>query len=344
MKESVAGSVPAGAAAAESRPNVSFLAWSSVVGRSRDVAAALGGEARCFYSLRIVRAPLVPLRYGVDAVRTATYLITRRPRSLIVSNPPIFPVLLAMAYGRLTGSPVVLDSHPAAFGENGSRAGRLFKPFQARLARGATTTLVANDDLRIEVESWGARADVFHEAPPTWEVAAPRPLAARPQIMLVGILAPDEPLAAAVEAAGHVPEIDLLVAGDERKVPSAIREAASENVSFIGFLHGEDYRRALEGADVIVVLTTNPTAAMRAAHEAVYACRPLVTSDSTFRRTLFPFAVHVENTATGIAAGVRRALDHHAELVDAAPQARQAQEERWEGQVAALRDALGFAQ
>jgi len=330
--------------AAKSRPAVSFLAWSSVDGRSRDVAAALGGEARCFYSLKIVRAPLVPVRYAVDTLRTAAYLAVRRPRSVIVTNPPVFPVVLAMAYGRLTRAPVALDSHPAAFGLNGSRVGKLFKPFHARLARRAVSTLVANDDLRREVDSWGGHGAVFHEAPPVWEVAPPAPLSGRPRVILVGTLAPDEPFTAAVEAAGRLPEIDLLVAGDARKLPDSVREAAPKNVSFVGFLHGDDYRRALESADVIVVLTTNPTAAMRAAHEAVYACRPLVTSESPFRRTLFPYAVHVDNSAAGIAAGIQRALDRHSELLEVAPKAREQQLERWETQAAPLRLALGLAQ
>lgn len=343
VSENIARTAPAGVAA-NSRPAVSFLAWSSVDGRSRDVAAALGGEARCFYSMKIMRAPLVPVRYAVDAVRTAAYLAARRPRSVIVTNPPVFPVLLAMAYGRLTRAPVALDSHPAAFGLNGSRVGKLFKPFHARLARRAVSTLVANDDLRREVESWGGRAEVFHEAPPIWEVAPAAPISGRPRVMLVGILAPDEPFAAAVEAASRLPEIDLLVAGDARKVPAPVREAAPKNASFVGFLHGNDYRSALESANVIVVLTTNPTAAMRAAHEAVYACRPLVTSDSPFRRTLFPYAVHVDNSAAEIAAGIQQALDRHSELLEVAPEARQMQKERWDNQAAVLRAALGLAQ
>jgi Glycosyl transferase 4-like domain len=321
---------------ANGRPQVSFLAWSSVEGRSRDIAAALGGEARCYYALRVVRSPLIPIRYSFDAVRTAAYLLWRRPRAVIVTNPPIFPVLLAVVYGRLTQAPIVLDSHPAAFGRNGSRVGRLFSRFHAKVARRAVTTLVPADDLREEVESWGARADVLHEAPPLWHVAPPRPLSGRPRVLLVGILAPDEPLSEAVEAAGSVPEIDLLVTGDLRKVPERVRSLASDNVSFVGFLEGEHYRQALEEADVVLVLSDNPTAVMRSANEAVYAGRPLVVSDSELRRTLFPFAVLVGNDAVSIASGLREALERHAELVQSAPAAERLQHERWDDQIQTL--------
>ena len=321
---------------ASSRPQVSFLAWSSVEGRSRDIAAALGGEARCFYALRIVRSPLVPVRYSFDAVRTLAYLARRRPRAVIVSNPPIFPVLLAVAYGRLARAPIVLDSHPAAFGRNGSRVGRLFSRFHARVARRAVTTLVPADDLREEVEAWGARADVLHEAPPLWRAAPPRPLRGRPRILMVGILAPDEPLVYAVEAAARVPEVDLVVTGDLRKVPEHVRSSASDNVSFVGFLQGEEYRRALEEADIVLVLSDNPTAVMRSANEAVYAGRPLVVSDSELRRKLFPHAVLVENDAESIASGLREAVEEHVRLVESAPAAEKLQRERWERQMRML--------
>src|SRR5690348_6372387 len=85
------------------RVDVSFIAWSEDGDRAEEIAAALGGEARIFYDLHIVRKPLVPVRYALSAMRMTAYLAWRRPRALIVTNPPIFPGLLAFAYTRLTG-------------------------------------------------------------------------------------------------------------------------------------------------------------------------------------------------------------------------------------------------
>ena len=53
----------------------------------------------------------------IRALRTVSYLLRTRPRSLIVANPPIFAALIGSAYARLAGIPFVLDSHPIAFGE-----------------------------------------------------------------------------------------------------------------------------------------------------------------------------------------------------------------------------------
>src|SRR4051794_38483282 len=98
------------------RPPVSFIAWTSVSGRSQEIADSLGGESRAFFDFQFVSRRLIPLRYVVSAIRTFLYLLLRRPRAVIVTNPPIFPGLLAYLYGWLSRAPIVLDSHPSSFG------------------------------------------------------------------------------------------------------------------------------------------------------------------------------------------------------------------------------------
>jgi hypothetical protein len=78
--------------AAHDRP-LAFTAWTSIDGRSAEIADALGGEARGFYALRIVRKPLVPLRYAWSALGTISYWLRLRPRAAIASSRPTFPGL-----------------------------------------------------------------------------------------------------------------------------------------------------------------------------------------------------------------------------------------------------------
>ena len=121
--------------AALTRPRVSFIAWAEDAGRAHEVAQALGGEACTLYRLRIVWKPLVPLRYLLNAISTCIYLLSRRPRAVIVTNPPIFPGLIACPYCIATKAPLLLDSHPSAFGEApmAKQVGR--RPCLARAAR-----------------------------------------------------------------------------------------------------------------------------------------------------------------------------------------------------------------
>jgi glycosyltransferase involved in cell wall biosynthesis len=130
------------------------------------------------------------------------------------------------------------------------------------------------------------------------------------------------------------------VTGDLSKCPRRLREAASPNVRFTGFLSGEDYELALLDADVVLALTTEPSSVVRAGYEAVYAERPLVVSDWPASREVFPHAVHVTNDAVGIAAGLRRAVFEHERLVQAAPAAVALQRSRWDAQLDALRERL----
>ena len=322
------------------RPVAAFLSWSEDDGRTHEIAAALGGEARSFYDLGIHTKPLVPVRYALSSLRTVAYLVSRRPRSVIVTNPPIFPPLIALAYAKVAGVPLVLDSHPSCFDPSESRVHRI-TALHAWVARRAVTTLVTVDELAELVRSWGARADIAHEAPPVWTVRPSSPLNGRMRVLYVGRFAGDEPTEEVLEAARFVPEFDVHVTGDPRKCAPELRRAAPDNVTFTGFLRGDDYPRAIEESDALLVLTNRHDAVNRSAYEAVYARRPLVVSGTPPMRRLFPFAVHVENDARGIAAGLRTAAARHAELLAAAGDALALQEERWQSQLDVLRERIG---
>jgi glycosyltransferase involved in cell wall biosynthesis len=317
---------------------VSFIAWTEAPGRPHEIARALGGEACTFYKLRIVWKPLVPLRYLLNAVSTCMYLLSRRPRAVIVTNPPIFPGLIALPYCIATKAPLLLDSHPSAFGEE--PMAKWSAGAHARLARRAATTVVTVPELAEIVTAWGGRADIVHEAPPAHRAAPARPLSGRPRILCIGRFASDEPTAEVVEAARLVSEADVLITGDIRKCPALLRKSAPANVIFTGFLEGPDYDRALEQADVIMVLTRHPLAVNRGACEAVYFGRPLIISDLPAMTSLFPYAISVSDDSAGIARGIQLAIERHPDLVSACPHARALQEQRWQQQLDRLRELV----
>jgi glycosyltransferase involved in cell wall biosynthesis len=283
----------------------------------------------------------VPLRYAVSALATAAYLARHRPRAVIASNPPVFPGLLALAYGRLAGAPVLLDSHPSSFGRKDDRLSARLLPLHAWLARRVTATLVTTEHWVRQVAAWGGRGQIVHEAPSGWAESEPRALPDRPVVLFAGVFAADEPVAEVIEAARRVPAVKVQVTGGLHRCPPSLRAGAPSNVSFVGFLAGPEYRQAVLRADVVLALTTEPTSVMRAAYEAVYAGRPLVTSDWPDLRALFPHAVHVGNHAGAIAAGLSEALHRHDELAAACPEAAAAQRARWQEQLLALRDLTG---
>jgi glycosyltransferase involved in cell wall biosynthesis len=325
---------------AMSGPRVAFLAWSSISGRSEEIADALGGEARCFFDLKIVRRALVPARYGLSSIRTAVYLAVRRPRAIIVTNPPVFPALLAYPYARLRRAPLLLDSHPDAFRSDGPHS--RFLRVHAWLARRALGVLVTTEDLVRRVEAWGGVGIVVHEPPPVRRIGTTPPsISGRPRVLVLGSFSSDEPVAEVLAAAGELPEVDFELTGDTRRCPPGIVESATENVNFCGFLNARDYAQAIDRASIVVVLTRwLEWAVPRSAYDAVYGERPLVLTDSPMLRELFPYAVPVRNEPSSIAAGVRDALARFDELAGLVAAARTLQTNRWNHQLARLESVL----
>lgn len=323
------------------RPRVSFIAWSAVGGRSAEIASALGGESACFYSLAGARGTLVPLRWCHSALRMIAYLLRRRPRALIVTNPPIFPGLIGLVYGRLARAPVVLDSHPGSFALKGDRVARVMLPVHRWLAGKVAAVLVTVEQLAEQVRGWGGRAVLVHEAPAERPSAAPVRRRDRPEILFICTFAPDEPVAAVLAAAARMRDVAVTVTGDLRRAPT--RDQTPPNARLVGFLDPNAYTRALERCDAVLVLTTESTSMVRGGYEAVYAQRPLIVSDWPALREAFPYAVHVDNDAAAIADGLKRVCDHYAVLCRSAPHALAAQQQRWQMQLQQLLAVLNLA-
>lgn len=319
-----------------SRTSFAFISWGAIGGRSEEIATALGGEARCFFPAGSPARPHVLVRYALSTIRTAAYIISKRPKAIIVTNPPVLAGLVVYACSRLTGATVGLDSHPGSFGAQEDHVSARLLPLHRWLVRRCGITLVTTRQWCEVVESWGGHPLIVHEAPGSW---SPAPAAERERLRLlyVGRFAPDEPVEPLIAAASLAPECDFYVTGRVADCPAALRESAPTNVHFTGFLGKEAYQRALMDSDLVAALTTEPTSVMRAAYEATYAAKPLIISDWPTGRELFPHALHVNNGAEEIAGAVRAVARDRRSLLARTMPAREAQLARWNLQEDALR-------
>ena len=319
------------------RPPVVHVTWQRHGGRAEEIAGALGGRALHVHPAGMSRRPLVPVRYAVSLARTVVELARTRPRSVIVTNPPIFPGLAVAAYAAVARCPFVLDSHPGSFGVKGNVVAQRLLGVTRWLVRRASAVMVTVDVYVQRVESWGGRGLVVHEAPPLWQVPASAPAGPRRRVLFVGVFSGDEPVDAVVDAAALLPDVEVAITGDLARCPAGLRERATPNVDFVGYLGPEAYAAEFARASAVVTLTTEPTSIMRSAYEAVYARRPLVTSDWPALRAVFPFAHLAANEPEALAAAIRNALGDDAGVLD---EALRTQEQRWSGQLEALRSAL----
>jgi hypothetical protein len=158
--------------------------------------------------------------------------------------------------------------------------------------------------------------------------------------LFVGIFADDEPVEVVAAAAGRLPEVDFRMTGDLRKCPPGVLADKPPNLELVGFLGPDAYREAVEASNIIITLTTRPEAVNRAAHEAVFARRPLIISDWPAMRFYFPHAVPVDNEVDAVVAGIERTLADYEELVSTAEEAVRDQRERWDRQLGVLRGLI----
>jgi hypothetical protein len=237
--------------------------------------------------------------------------------------------------------PFVLDSHISGFGFADDRLSRLTLPLHSRLSSRAAATLVTGAELADIVRDWGGHPLTVHEPPVAWPVTPPHALDGRPRVLFTSLFARDEPVSEVIDAARALPEADVEITGEVRLAPPGLTESAPPNVRFLGFLPGVAFGEAIRRADIVLSLSTERVSVMRTAYETVYSQRPLVLPDRPMLRDLFPYAVHVEVTSEGIASGLRSAIRRHAELAAAAGTARELQERRWSGQLAALSSITG---
>jgi hypothetical protein len=330
---------PAAPGTPEPARSVCFVAWGAVAGRSEEIAAAVGGEARCFFPPGARWRPPVLVRWVLSAVATVAYLLRRRPKVIVVTNPPIFAALVAYGCARLIGASVILDSHPGAFGVQGDRVAAKLQRLHRWMVPRAALVLCTDETWCEQVRSWGGTAAVLHEAPSRWD--CPDPARHDPlRVLVVGRFTADEPVAEVVEAARMVPDCRFSLTGEPARCPPEVQAALPANAGLVGFMGPEAYRQAVADADVILTLTTEPTSVMRAAYEAVYARRPLIVSDWPIDRELFPQALHAANERAALAIAVRSMCAHYDAYAASVDHALAVQSTRWADQRRTLIEAI----
>ena len=270
--------------------------------RSRAFGQALGMDV-LFISATKRRGRLAALyKYPVQGVRTLALLIRRRPRVVFVQSPPSPLVIAAWAYTKVTRARFVVDAHSCAM-----RSVYWTRPrwLSRALTRDAAATIVTNGHYASTVRAEGGRSIVIRDVPVTPPPAEPA-VTTGLHVMVVNTFAPDEPLAQIVEAARALPDVTFHVTGDLARIGGVAPDAPA-NVRFTGFLSDEDYRSLMAAAGAVMCLTTHDHTMQRGACEALWAGRPIVTSDWELLRDYFDAGTeHVDNSAEAIAEAVRR--------------------------------------
>jgi glycosyltransferase involved in cell wall biosynthesis len=284
---------------------VSFITWYPSCRRSDAIAKSLGGVSHLVHYFTFKRPSHAPLKYLLQARETFRLLRKDRPQRILVASPPVFAVLVVWIYCKVFGAEYVIDAHTGIFDD---KRWTWLKPLSRFLARKARTTIVTNNFLKTEVESWGARALIIGDVPVDFPPVKPAVLDSGFNVVVINTFSQDEPINEILAATKALPEVNFHITGNPKHSRVQFTEALPPNVRLTGWLSDDEYAGLLRAADTVMCLTTHDHTMQRGAYEAMALEKPLITSNwELLRKTFYNGTIHVDATVDSIKNGVTQA-------------------------------------
>lgn len=310
-----------------------YVSWLPDTLRGENIMQALGFESLSVEDFPSGQPSPVPSRTAHQKADIRRALDEHQPRLVIVACPPLAAPQAVAAWCRRNDAAFVIDAHPATFpAPKGLR----------RLADRAALTLVTAPEHAEELRGWNAPVAVVDRIPSQQPLPAAaegvKPGSGPDDVLLINTYKNDEPLKMFFEAAAFLPEVKFGVTGKLKDAPRKLRKQAPPNVTLTGWLSENAYWERLAGARALMTLASREANIRQGGWEAIELGQPLITSDwPTLRRRYPQGAVHVENTAQGIAIGVEWVLMDEKRLREEMQALREEQASEWEQQSAPLR-------
>lgn len=317
-----------------------FVSWVPSCGRSQGFIDALGLTPIYSSYLRPRDLVSAPLKYAPQFIDTLRRLHRLRPEVVFVMNPPVFAVAAVAAYAARTGARYVIDCHSGAFE---SRKWRWSLPLQRSFGRRAAGVIVTNPVHENLVKAWPGRALIVADPPP---VDFPPPVAGgadeRTFVFVIATYGPDEAIPEVVEAARALPHVRFRISGNIARAPRSVLERCPPNVQLTGFVPLETFWQHVRSASAILTLTRQENTILRGGWEAMFAGRPLITSDTAALRGYFARGARfVDTSVAGIRAGIEDVIAHQAKFQQGMEDLRREKRLTWNQQRAQLEALLG---
>lgn len=311
--------------------HIAVMVWAPFEERTASFAEQLNAPLYNVHYFQYKQPWVAPFKYFPMAVKTLSLLIRHRPDYVYITNPPAFAPFFVYLYCLLFGKAYVMDTHsPALY----SRKWAWTLPLQRWLARRALVNIVDQPRYKALFESWGARAIVLQRPPerpiPFHELQPEAPLEPF-QVAVINTFAVDEPLDIILEAARALPDIQFHITGDTSRANPADINNAPDNITWTGYLRGNDYWNLLSSTHVTLALTTYEYSLLGGAQDGVMLGKPLILSDQPVLREFFnKGTVFIENTTEGVINGVKQARAEHAPLARAITELAEEKRTHWQ--------------
>ena len=129
------------------------------------------------------------------------------------SQHHFFAVLVVWIYTKVFGVQYVIDAHTGMFDDP---RWTWLLPLSRSLSRQAAATIVTNEFLKKQVESWGARAIIIGDVPVEFGTGEPANLGPGFHVVVINTFSQDEPLDEVLLAAKQLPEVRFHITGNPR--------------------------------------------------------------------------------------------------------------------------------
>jgi len=281
-----------------------FITWYPYCRRSDALGAKLNARSYLIHYLRFKDPRVAPIKYLLQAVKTAQVLLKHCPKGVLVATPPVVAPLVVWLGSVLLRYQFVVDAHSGAF-QHSRWSWAL--PLQRFLSKRASLTLVTNEHMATQVRAWGARVHLVQDLALELDTQGPAVTQERFHVVFICTYSGDEPIESVKEAARCLPEIDFSFTGDPSYAAPGFKQGLSSNVHLKGFMRDEDYLSLLRGADAVLVLTRENHTMQRGGYEAMALEKPLVTSRWPLLQEVFSKGTeHVDNSPQEIVAAIQR--------------------------------------
>ena len=270
-----------------------FIAWSREVQLSSNLANALGAELHQVYRSRADRVLIArALSYLIQSVSTIRILLTKKPKVVLVQNPPVFAALIVWFYARFATAKFSIDSHTSAFLD---KRWIMFHWLFRWVARRAAVNTCHNYKNLEVLRSWGIEpAMVMQFCNPTYnpgelnEQLVDKRLhqavvAAELPIMMVNNFAVDDDLKTVLGTARIMPEATFFVTGD-KKAAKLDETTIPQNIVLTNHLAHKEFLKLMNRCKVILALTLRLDTVLWSPREAMALEKPFVTTDSEVQR------------------------------------------------------------
>ena len=280
-----------------------------------------------------------PVRYMLQALQTARFVIRTRPRVVIYQDPPFVTgaVLIFLRLG--LNFDICASAHSGPF--NNPRWTR-FKLFSRWVFSRCKGIFVHNEFMLEWARSFGVPTLLLRY--PGFALASD--IALQPEVPGDHILVPfsyefDEPVREFLTAARSVPHISLFLTGE---APEWAIEAAPANCKFIGWVDRSRYEHLLATSRGVVALTSLEHTAQMAAFEAVEHGVPVLTSGTKALRQFHQGGAMfvADHEPATLASGLETLWTDHMALRPGAESTRKRAIRESIEQLGQLRDILGL--